>query len=189
MAVDHCQMAVAESSRDKYAYENKIAERFGGLQELEDLVVPTPSVYQWKRPPTEVALLRPFGMQARPFFPVASEQSVNCHKRQPVCDEVSKSTITINLLLKLKAFLTHGHSRRVTRGMLTNVEWVRINLGYRSPHFGGSETRPRSLTLSPSKMRKEPSRQSLRSLNGRCGCALLYLFLKISGFAGQLLPR
>jgi hypothetical protein len=32
----------AESSPDKYAYENKIAERFGGQKELE-LVVPTPS--------------------------------------------------------------------------------------------------------------------------------------------------
>jgi hypothetical protein len=33
---------MAESSSDKYAYENKIAERFGGQKELE-LVVPTPS--------------------------------------------------------------------------------------------------------------------------------------------------
>jgi hypothetical protein len=33
---------MAESSPDKYAYENKIAERFGGQKELE-LVVPTSS--------------------------------------------------------------------------------------------------------------------------------------------------
>ncbi len=35
-------LEMAESSADKYAYENKIAERFGGQKELE-LVVPTPS--------------------------------------------------------------------------------------------------------------------------------------------------
>jgi hypothetical protein len=34
---------MAESSSDKYAYENRIVERFGGQTELE-LVVPTPSV-------------------------------------------------------------------------------------------------------------------------------------------------
>ena len=33
---------MAESSPDKYAYENKRAERFGGQKELE-FVVPTPS--------------------------------------------------------------------------------------------------------------------------------------------------
>jgi hypothetical protein len=33
---------MAESSPDKYAYENKIAERFGGQKELE-FYVPTPS--------------------------------------------------------------------------------------------------------------------------------------------------
>ena len=33
---------MAESSSDKYVYENKIAERFGGQKELE-LYVPTPS--------------------------------------------------------------------------------------------------------------------------------------------------
>jgi hypothetical protein len=36
-------LEMAESSPDKYAYENKISERFGGQKELE-LVVPTPSV-------------------------------------------------------------------------------------------------------------------------------------------------
>jgi len=36
-------LEMAESSSDKYEYENKIAERFGGQTELE-LVVPTPSV-------------------------------------------------------------------------------------------------------------------------------------------------
>jgi hypothetical protein len=36
-------LEMAESSSDKYAYENKVAERFGGQMELE-LVVPTPSV-------------------------------------------------------------------------------------------------------------------------------------------------
>ena len=36
-------LEMAESSTDKYAYENRIAERFGGQIELE-LVVPTPSV-------------------------------------------------------------------------------------------------------------------------------------------------
>lgn len=36
-------LEMAESSSDKYAYENRIAERFGGQIELE-LVVPTPSV-------------------------------------------------------------------------------------------------------------------------------------------------
>jgi hypothetical protein len=36
-------LEMAESSPDKYAYENKIAERFGGQKELE-LVVPMPSV-------------------------------------------------------------------------------------------------------------------------------------------------
>ena len=36
-------LEMAESSSDKYAYENRIAERFGGQTELE-LVVPTPSV-------------------------------------------------------------------------------------------------------------------------------------------------
>jgi len=36
-------LEIAESSTDKYAYENRIAERFGGQIELE-LVVPTPSV-------------------------------------------------------------------------------------------------------------------------------------------------
>jgi len=33
---------MAESSPDKFDYENKVAERFGGQQELE-LFVPTPS--------------------------------------------------------------------------------------------------------------------------------------------------
>jgi P63C domain len=36
-------LEMAESSPDKFAYENKIAERFGGQKELE-LIVPTPSV-------------------------------------------------------------------------------------------------------------------------------------------------
>jgi hypothetical protein len=36
-------LEMAESSADKYAYESKIADRFGGQTELE-LVVPTPSV-------------------------------------------------------------------------------------------------------------------------------------------------
>lgn len=36
-------LEMAESSKDKFAYENRIAERFGGQTELE-LVVPTPSV-------------------------------------------------------------------------------------------------------------------------------------------------
>jgi hypothetical protein len=36
-------LEMAESSTDKYTYENKVAERFGGQIELE-LVVPTPSV-------------------------------------------------------------------------------------------------------------------------------------------------
>jgi hypothetical protein len=36
-------LEMAESSLDKFAYENKIAERFGGQKELE-LIVPTPSV-------------------------------------------------------------------------------------------------------------------------------------------------
>jgi P63C domain len=36
-------LEMAESSRDKFVYENKIAERFGGQKELE-LLVPTPSV-------------------------------------------------------------------------------------------------------------------------------------------------
>jgi hypothetical protein len=36
-------LEMAESSPDKYAYESKIAERFGGQTELE-LVVPTPSL-------------------------------------------------------------------------------------------------------------------------------------------------
>jgi hypothetical protein len=35
-------LEMAESSPDKFVYENKIAERFGGQKELE-LVVPTPS--------------------------------------------------------------------------------------------------------------------------------------------------
>lgn len=35
-------LEMAESSSDKFVYENKIAERFGGQKELE-LVVPTPS--------------------------------------------------------------------------------------------------------------------------------------------------
>ena len=35
-------LEMAESSNDKYDYENKIAERFGGQTQLE-LVVPTPS--------------------------------------------------------------------------------------------------------------------------------------------------
>ena len=62
---------MAESSSDKYAYENKIAERFGGQKELE-LVVPTPSGIPkglllnhihlnggWKRAPSpKAALLR-----------------------------------------------------------------------------------------------------------------------------------
>jgi hypothetical protein len=34
---------MAESSSDKFVYENKVAERFGGQKELE-LIVPTPSV-------------------------------------------------------------------------------------------------------------------------------------------------
>ena len=34
-------LEMAESSPDRYAYENKIVERFGGQQELE-LVVPPP---------------------------------------------------------------------------------------------------------------------------------------------------
>jgi hypothetical protein len=38
-------LEMAESSPDKYVYENKIAERFGGQKELE-LVVPTPSGIQ-----------------------------------------------------------------------------------------------------------------------------------------------
>jgi hypothetical protein len=33
---------MAESSPDKFVYENKVAERFGGPKELEP-VVPTPS--------------------------------------------------------------------------------------------------------------------------------------------------
>ena len=36
-------LEMAESSNDKFEYENKIAERFGGQKELE-LIVPTPSV-------------------------------------------------------------------------------------------------------------------------------------------------
>jgi hypothetical protein len=36
-------LEMAESSPDKFVYENKIAERFGGQKELE-LIVPTPSV-------------------------------------------------------------------------------------------------------------------------------------------------
>jgi hypothetical protein len=36
-------LEMAESSPDKFTYENKIAERFGGQKELE-LIVPTPSV-------------------------------------------------------------------------------------------------------------------------------------------------
>jgi hypothetical protein len=36
-------LEMAESSTDKFAYEGKIADRFGGQTELE-LVVPTPSV-------------------------------------------------------------------------------------------------------------------------------------------------
>jgi hypothetical protein len=36
-------LEMAESSQDKFVYENKIAERFGGQKELE-LIVPTPSV-------------------------------------------------------------------------------------------------------------------------------------------------
>jgi hypothetical protein len=35
-------LEMAESSPDKFTYENKIAERFGGQKELE-LIVPTPS--------------------------------------------------------------------------------------------------------------------------------------------------
>jgi P63C domain len=35
-------LEMAESSSDKFVYENKIAERFGGQKELE-LIVPTPS--------------------------------------------------------------------------------------------------------------------------------------------------
>ncbi len=35
-------LEMAESSADKYAYESKIADRFGGQKELE-LVFPTPS--------------------------------------------------------------------------------------------------------------------------------------------------
>ena len=35
-------LEMAESSPDKFTYENKIAERFGGQNELE-LAVPTPS--------------------------------------------------------------------------------------------------------------------------------------------------
>jgi hypothetical protein len=35
-------LEMAESSPDKFTYENKIAERFGGQKELE-LAVPTPS--------------------------------------------------------------------------------------------------------------------------------------------------
>jgi hypothetical protein len=35
-------LEMAESSPDKFVYENKVAERFGGQKELE-LVVPTPS--------------------------------------------------------------------------------------------------------------------------------------------------
>jgi hypothetical protein len=44
-------LEMAESSPDKFIYENKIAERFGGQKELE-LVVPTPST------------VRPSGMRA-----------------------------------------------------------------------------------------------------------------------------
>ena len=36
------ELEMAESSPDKFTYENKIAERFGGQKELE-LIVPTPS--------------------------------------------------------------------------------------------------------------------------------------------------
>jgi hypothetical protein len=36
-------LEMAESSTDKFEYENKIADRFGGQKELE-LIVPTPSV-------------------------------------------------------------------------------------------------------------------------------------------------
>jgi hypothetical protein len=43
-------LEMAESSSDKFVYENKIAERFGGQKELE-LIVPTPSVI----PPAEDA--------------------------------------------------------------------------------------------------------------------------------------
>jgi len=53
------------------------------------------------------ALLCPFGMQAGPFFNIASEQSFNRLKRQSVCDEVSKPTIAINLFLKLEALFAH----------------------------------------------------------------------------------
>jgi hypothetical protein len=45
-------LEMAESSKDKFVYENKIAERFGGQKELE-LVVPTPSVI----PPDDDSLL------------------------------------------------------------------------------------------------------------------------------------
>jgi hypothetical protein len=38
-------LEMAESSSDKYLYENKVAERFGGQKELE-LFVPTPSAVQ-----------------------------------------------------------------------------------------------------------------------------------------------
>jgi hypothetical protein len=43
---------MAESSPDRYAYENKISERFGGQQELE-LVVPTPPPALSEPPPPE----------------------------------------------------------------------------------------------------------------------------------------
>jgi hypothetical protein len=36
-------LEMAESSIDKFEYENKVADRFGGQKELE-LIVPTPSV-------------------------------------------------------------------------------------------------------------------------------------------------
>jgi hypothetical protein len=50
-------LEMAESSQDKYVYEDKIAERFGGQKELE-LYVPPPSAVrasQPTRPPTAAA--------------------------------------------------------------------------------------------------------------------------------------
>jgi hypothetical protein len=43
-------LEMAESSPDKFTYENKIAERFGGQKELE-LTVPRPSVIPTPKTP------------------------------------------------------------------------------------------------------------------------------------------
>jgi hypothetical protein len=60
-------LEMAESSRDKFTYENKIAERFGGQKELELVCAHPPASLRQKRkrPPTEAALL---------FIPPSTQQ-------------------------------------------------------------------------------------------------------------------